>query len=246
MVKFNFHWCGVICLCFVLISNTQSQQCLVFNHHDHLHGIRMVSSAVPSIEYTNSKKKSVVTAVMLSLVLPGTGEWYVGNSLAARYHLLAEGGIWIAYTTLKLRSQWLLEDARSFARVHAGASFQSTDDEYDVNIGNYISMEAYNNAKLIAREYDRVYTDSRFAWQWDSDANRRIFKSNRIKSSEAKNYARFVLGIAVLNRLISAFRAGRMASSYNTELTNSIDVIIVNSNEYAGVPTVHLHVRTSF
>lgn len=198
------------------------------------------------ISNDNVKPKSVFLAVGMSLLVPGTGEWYVGNISAARTHLFAEGGIWITYTFFRLRSNWLREDAHTFARAHAGATFDGTDDAYEVNIGNYMSVDDYNEAKLRFREYDLLYTDSRYAWQWDSDANRQVFKTNRIKSSEAKNNAKFVLAAAVLNRLISAFRAGRMASAYNSSLTERLQFDIHSFSDGVGTPGIKFSVSTSF
>jgi len=186
------------------------------------------SSEMPLLGVNADDKKSVVAAIALSLVLPGTGEWYVGNTQSARYHLLAEGGIWVTYASLKLHSQWLKNDAHTFARVHAGASFSGTDGDYDVNIGNYMSFEDYNNAKLRYREYDLVYTDANYQWQWDTDANRQIFRSQRIKSSEKANNAKYVIGVAVLNRVISAFRAGTLASNYNKSHAAVLHLEIMN------------------
>jgi hypothetical protein len=199
--------------------NTQPDPLLVLSQQ---------SAEKPVLGENAGDKKSVVAAIALSLVLPGTGEWYVGNAQSARYHLLAEGGIWITYASLKLHSQWLKNDAHTFARIHAGASFNGADGDYDVNIGNYMSFEDYNNAKLRYREYDLVYTDANCQWQWDTDANRQVFRSQRIKSSEAANNAKYVIGVAVINRVISAFRAGMLASNYNKSHAAVLHLEILN------------------
>lgn len=201
---------------------------------------------LPLLVGANSERKSVFAAVAMSLILPGTGEWYVGNVSAARIHLFAEGGIWISYTVFRLRSTWLRNDAHTFARTHAGATFEGTDEDYDVNIGNYMSVNDYNEAKLRSREYDLVYTEPRYAWQWDTDANRQAFKSNRIKSSEAKNNAKFVVAFAVVNRLISAFRAGRMASAYNASIAEHLQFDLQQISDVRGTPAVKLSISTSF
>ena len=69
------------------------------------------------------QKKSVFLAVALSLTLPGMGELYAGNFNAGKYHLIAEGGIWLAYASLRLHSTWERQDAHSFAVEHAGRKF---------------------------------------------------------------------------------------------------------------------------
>lgn len=236
----------VAMICIPLQSNAQTFTPLGCFHFEQSNGKRIPEDNVASGEYGKQEKKSVLQAIIFSLIVPGAGELYVGNTTVAKYHLIAEGGIWITYTSFRMRSKWLLEDAHAFARIHASASFNGTDEEYDVNVGNYNSMEAYNNAKLIAREYDRVYTDQRFNWQWDTDENRRTFKSQRIKSSEAKNNAKFVLGAAILNRIISAFSAGRMASRYNASLSEGVHLHFQSNALCLGSPNISLNISASF
>jgi hypothetical protein len=162
--------------------------------------------------FTDQKvsNKSVTLAVVLSLVLPGTGEWYAG-ARTGTYSFVADASLWLMYSGYTLRGNWLRDDARSFARSFSGATTMK-DEEYEVNLGNYRSVEEYNNAKLRNREYDRMYKDPRLAWNWMSDADRLRFRSMRVASDQMYQNARFVVGALVVNRLISAVVAGRAAA----------------------------------
>ncbi len=159
--------------------------------------------------------RSVLLAATLSLLVPGTGEMYAGGFESGKYSLLAEGAIWITYASFMTHGNWVRRDARVFATEHAGANFTSKSDKFDVDIGNYLSLDDYNQAKLRNRDLDMVYTDPSYQWKWDSDADRVSFKNARIRSDQTFQNAKFVIAAAVVNRLYSAFSAGRTASTFN-------------------------------
>lgn len=159
--------------------------------------------------------KSVALAVVLSAVVPGSGELYAGNFQSGKYALMAEAAIWVTYAAVYTHGSWVRQDARLFATEHAGASFSAKNDKFDVDIGNYLSTNDYNQAKLRNRELDLLYTDPSYHWQWESDADRNSFKNARIRSDEIYQNAKFMIAAAVVNRILSAFSAGRAASAYN-------------------------------
>jgi TM2 domain-containing membrane protein YozV len=112
-------------------------------------------------------KKSVFLAVVASLIVPGAGELYAGSFETGKYHLIAEGGLWLTYYGFRLHSNWLGQDARTFANQHAGANFDNKDDQYLVNIGNFNNTGEYNETKMRNRESDFVYLTEQYNWQWD-------------------------------------------------------------------------------
>jgi TM2 domain-containing membrane protein YozV len=181
---------------------------------------RMVSSS--SVLQTGApQKKSVGLAIVYSLILPGMGELYAGNFSAGKYHLLAEGGIWLAYASLRLHGTWEKNDAHSFAVEHAGISYDGKASQYDVDIGNFMTLEDFNNAKLRNREYDLMYSGSGYTWSWDTDADRQKFRSMRIDADRAFNNSKFIVAVAVVNRLVSAFRVGRFVAAQNKLLSDN-------------------------
>jgi hypothetical protein len=203
-----------------------------------------------NLEYSvgSESKKSVVLAVVASLLVPGMGEWYAGSFGSGKYNLIAEGGLWLTYGGFRMQSNWLLQDARTFANQHAGANFENTDDQYSVNLGNYASVDDYNQAKLRNREEQLVYTADQYHWQWDSDANRTQFKDLRIRSAEINNNAKFIIAAVVVNHLFSAFSAGRMAASYNKSLSllENIEFRAYTMNNGAQMDGVGLNISAKF
>jgi len=162
--------------------------------------------------------KSVTLAVVLSVLVPGTGELYAGNFETGKYAMLAEAAIWVTYAAFRTQGNWVRQDARLFATEHAGANFTSKGDQFDVDIGNYLSVNDYNQEKLRERDLGVLYTDPSYYWNWDSDADRTAFKNARIRSDEIYQNAQFAIAAAVVNRLFSAFSAGRTASEYNRKV----------------------------
>jgi hypothetical protein len=182
------------------------------------------AETVSEIDLVSSppSEKSVFLAIVASLAVPGLGEWYAGSFETGKYHMMAEGGLWLTYGGFRMYSTWLQRDAQTFARNHAGADFGDKNDQYSVNIGNFNTTADYNDAKARNREYALLYntnSDMRYVWNWDTDANRLRFKDMRIHSGEVKNNSKFVIGAIVINHLFSAFSAGRKAAAYNKSLS---------------------------
>ena len=196
----------------------------------------------------SESKKSVVLAVVASLILPGMGELYAGSFESGKYNLIAEGGLWLTYSGFYMHANWLQQDAQKFANQHANANFDKKDDQYSVNIGNFNTTDEFNQAKLRNREYDLVYTTDQYKWQWDSDANRTQFKDLRIRSAEIKNNAKFIIGAIVVNHLLSAFSAGRKAAAYNESLSmlDKIEIQTFTLNSGTHLDGVGLSISAKF
>jgi hypothetical protein len=202
------------------------------------------------LDYSGSSesKKSVVFAIVASLIIPGMGELYAGSFESGKYNLIAEGGLWLAYSGFRIHADWLQKDARIFANQHSGANFDNKDDQFSVNIGNFNTTDEYNQAKLRNRENEYVYTIEQYHWQWDSDVNRTQFKDLRIRSSEIKNNAKFIIAAVVINHLFSAFSAGRKAAAYNKSLStiNNIEIQTYALNYCMHMDGVGLSISTKF
>jgi hypothetical protein len=166
-------------------------------------------------------RKSVMLAVVYSLLVPGMGQTYAGSFRTGKYYLFAEGGLWLSYAGFRVYGNWLHQDAQTYAAEHAGANFSSKDDQYEVNIGNFNTTDEYNQAKLRNRQYDLLYAGNQYQWDWQgSDANRLQFKNIRIQSASVYNNSRFLIGAIVVNHIFSAFMAGRAAAAYNRSLAD--------------------------
>ncbi len=166
-----------------------------------------------------AQKKSAGLAAVYSLVLPGAGETYVSGIEAGKYPLIAEGALWLTWGTMEYYGRWLQDDARRFAVVHAGVATTTADDLFYVNVSNFSNTYDYNDKKLRDRSPDLLYSSPETVWQWDSDANRQQFREQRISSERVYNNARFVIGGMLVNRIVSAINAARLARQFNRALS---------------------------
>jgi len=170
-----------------------------------------------------SGKKSVGLAAFYSLLLPGMGELYAGGFGTGRYFLIAEGGLWLTYTGFQVYGDALRGDARAYAVQHAGVNASGKDDQFFVDVSNYLNINDYNQAKLQQRSPDKLYDPAAgYGWQWDSDASRATFKSQRILSENVYNDRKFVVAFIIVNHVASAIDAARAAIAHNKALENPL------------------------
>jgi len=166
-------------------------------------------------EQENSKK-SVLLGVAYSLILPGLGDFYARKTEIGKYYLGADVALWLAYGGVQSYGHWVKNDARTFAVQKAGANFSDKQAQYEVDLGNFNNVDDYNQAKLRNRQFDLVYdAASTYAWKWTSEADRLIFKNERIRGDEILRNSQFVVGALVINRIVAAISAARSVSDYN-------------------------------
>lgn len=183
---------------------------------------------------SNKGYKNRGTAFLRSLILPGAGEHYLGHHTLAKSFFFTEISLWVGLVSFRTYGKWLRDDAIAFAATHSGATTDGKPSQFFVDIGNYINVDEYNDAKERMRQFDKVYTDESDLWAWDADINRHDFEQMRIASDRAYNRSVFVLGGIFANHIISAFDAVWRTRSYNRKIDKM--------NE----SSVHLNVRTNY
>lgn len=152
--------------------------------------------------------KSKGKAFILSLILPGLGEKYVGASKKAQYFFASEITLWLTYSGFVTYREWVKDDYKTFAASHAAVDLQGKSDSYFVDIGNYTSIYEYNAAKLRQRNLPAYYYDVQANyWNWESAIHRHDFKQMRISADRADTRATFVIGAILANHVLSAIDA---------------------------------------
>lgn len=143
--------------------------------------------------------------VLLSLVLPGAGEWAMGRRTAAKIFFGAELTLWLGYLASKQYTHVLLNDLKSFAAVHAGVNTAGKPDQYWIDVGTAGSLEDFNNRRLNDRDLEGMYPEGQgFEWQWDSEAHRVEYVKRRFRRLDWKRTSTVLLGGIVLNHIVSA------------------------------------------
>ena len=162
-------------------------------------------------EKTAKSRQKDAKPFLLSVLIPGAGQYYNGDKRKAAIFFGVELALWGMVYGLNVYSDGVEKDYRAYAVFHAGIDLAGKDHQYYVDIGNYLSREQYNDRQQIERDYESLYLDSEDDWQWDSDNDRVRFKDLRIRSDTVKNSVFFVSGAIVLNHLISGIEAAKSA-----------------------------------
>jgi hypothetical protein len=165
------------------------------------------------------QQKSPRQAAILSLLVPGLGEMYAGAAGKGQVFLAAEATVWSGIAALEYYSNWKEDDYELYAASHAGVDPGGKDEDFFRNIGSYQSLLTYNEEQLHDRNMDDVYWDEDvYFWQWDSSQSRETYAEMKDASRRAHRRAVNLIGIAILNRLVSAVDALQTARTFNEKL----------------------------
>ncbi len=175
----------------------------------------------PEIQLLEPQKerKSVAKAFIYSLLIPGMGEAYVGRTGYTKIFMSLEVLGWGLLIGNYEHVSWLQNDYKNYARQHADVSQGSKDDGYWIDIGKYDVIYEYNEQRRRDRDVDAIYEENAINyWRWDTHSNRLDYDGRRIHSRELEQNEVYYIGGIVLNHLVSAINALRVAKAYNRNL----------------------------
>lgn len=186
-------------------------------------------------------KKSVGKAMLFSLLIPGAGEYYVGETFYAKLFLGIEILGWSSIFFNRYYYNSMRKDYMAFATLHAGVNKKNKDDQFWIDIGKYDDIYSYNNKRVNQRRINELYDlNGVNYWRWDSFDNRYTYDLKRLKSVSIKNREIFITVGIVVNHLVSAINAVRLARRHNKNLAqNSFNYgFVINiyepQNQYMG------------
>jgi len=185
-----------------------------------------------------ASKKSPGLALIYSLLLPGTGHWYLDRMDVGKYFVGVEAASWTGFIALTVQGDNVIDDAKSYSVEHAQVSSpDSRDDDFYANVGNFNSVYDYNNDKLTRGEYNLLYNVQDNFWNWDSGDNRNIFDVQRRDSERIYNNRIIFGSFLIANRVVSAISAYLIAKNMNSKRSYSIvpEVYRNNSNSVNGL-----------
>jgi len=175
-------------------------------------------SSINGFDFNNIqdvKKKSPGLAILYSLLLPGMGELYADSYSSGQYFTIAEGMLWVTYFGINSYGSWLKDRYTSFAQSNGGVNTGGKDADYFATISEYRNIDEYNDEKALERDFGSMFNRERFYWNWETDQQRKDYRSMWVSSEQAFNNLRFVVGALIVNRIVSAINAVRMVSAYN-------------------------------
>ncbi len=174
-------------------------------------------------------------AMIASAVIPGTGQWLLGEKTKAEIFLWLDGAIWLTYAGLSWYGNSKENDARLFAVNWSDAKMKQ-EAEY------YKALERYDNSAQynidVMREARYLYPDSidaqkqylaengyfdDVAWDWDSDSSRLTYYYKRKSARTTLHHAGLILGATLINRLISCLDCALFTS--DRSLTKKVGIV---------------------
>lgn len=167
---------------------------------------------------TSLKTPSQWGALLRSFVVPGWGHHYVDSGSWGRgqLHLGAEVVIVAVYLGISRQTYVLEKNMFTHARVYSGTDIGSHDRQFELAVGNYSSLEAYNDFQQRTRNVDRMYPDEpQYRWEWQSDELRREYLSLRSRRDDLEQQLPALAALMVANRVISGISAFSRARAYN-------------------------------
>ena len=200
-------------------------------------------------------------AVLYSLLLPGLGDYALGNKGRASAFFIAEGVIWISYVVFEMQGQQREDEYQSLAVLFAGVSRTGLSDEFYATLRDYDASDEYeadvktdgrfeigNAAAIDPGALDRYFVENRVSdyqpWRWESTERRLQYSEVRSSSKTSYRRADYMIAAAAANRVVSAVVAYAAARSANRphEVGYRVDV----SPSPAGGLAVALTLTRSF
>lgn len=159
--------------------------------------------------------------LLSSFILPGAGHQLSGSYRKA-----------LSYTTIDvlsgffsiffyLTSKKIMENARGYAALYAGAPAYVKDEYYWDLVGNFNTSAEYIETLRLIREQDMRYTEEDFFWRWEDESLRKEFVLMQKKAKNSATISYFFVGALIINRVISFIdlRSSMRNISYNRKVS---------------------------
>ena len=168
--------------------------------------------------------------LLRSLTVPGWGQTTLGARKSGAAFLVAEAGIWGAFTAFRIQQAMRTGSYLKTAQLFAGVDLHGRDDEFLRIVGSFASSDEYNllvvsrdaanlylsdpdNPDLVGyRDYiARNSISGANAWAWSDEGAFLSYGAQRKNAQRASLRANTALGLAIANRIVSALHAARLA-----------------------------------
>ncbi len=150
-------------------------------------------------------------AFFLSLLIPGLGEAYVGNTGNAKSFFTSELILWASWFTLDRYYDINVNHYSSFAALHSGLNPAGKGDTLRRNLGNYQTSLLYNKSVFIDYGPEAQYYQDSEEWSWDNSENRRKYRKMMEDAQNINRKTTMFLGVLLGNHLLSAINANQLA-----------------------------------
>ena len=149
-------------------------------------------------------------ALLRSLAVPGWGHHYVDRTdwTRGKIHLGADLVLIGSLFGFHWRANRLEQQFLTLSNLRAGIDVSERDRAFRLAIGDFNSLDEYNDFQLRSRNWNRIIEDTPVnRWRWDSSDNRIRYRELRSNSDRVRSRLPAVAGLMVVNRVISGLSA---------------------------------------
>jgi hypothetical protein len=162
---------------------------------------------------------SMKKALLLSVLLPGAGQYYADAKFKGQVFMGVEATIWSVFIAYRVYGGWKKDDYKDFAAAHAGVDNTGKDNQFYDWVGFYNNREEFNQfGRLYYPDRDYLPDNKSYYWQWDSEANRMEFKNIKNASETAFRNSSFLIGLAIINRVIAGIDTYRTVKAAQAKM----------------------------
>jgi hypothetical protein len=163
--------------------------------------------------------KSLPLAMLFSVALPGTGEYYLEDKGHAKAFLLVEAGFWASLYVSFVAKESYLQSARNYASEYAGINAGGKGEGFLNTMASYRSyqekqhrQDSYELSQILSGKRDRDYDipmTPENDWDFGSSSNPQNTRNWKTFQSTLRYYraskvaVSFAVGALALNRILS-------------------------------------------
>lgn len=160
-------------------------------------------------------------AIGYSILLPGLAQYKMGRKTRGLAFMTAEVAVWAAFANFRVRGEIRKDSYIELAELQGDVqNANERDDDFYRQIGSWLSSDDYDELvqrdaralfgdDLAAREeyFDANRTPADDRWEWGTITALLRYREKRSDSQRAFKRSRDMMGIAVVNRLVSMIDA---------------------------------------
>lgn len=176
----------------------------------------MIAFWATNADRLSAQQPDPKTAFLKSLAVPGWGHYHVDNNNWKRgqYHLGADIALILSYAGFSIHSNNLQQNWFAYGRQQAGVPIEGRSRQFQLAVEDYNSLEDYNDYQARSRNWDQLFEDvPENRWQWSSNADRQEYRDLRTRFEKIDQQLPALLGLMVVNRVISGISAYNRANN---------------------------------
>ncbi|MBN2828758.1 MAG: hypothetical protein JXR56_00390 [Candidatus Cloacimonetes bacterium] len=177
-------------------------------------------------------------AILMSALIPGTGQMYIGQKTTGSVFLSVELGILFSMFRFSSEMDWAEKNYQQYAYANTGIEKGSDSDLYQA-MHNFVSSESYNESIIMnARNYYLIYQNSpqeyqdyidqytyygNESWDWGNESKWMKYRDIRKTKQKYQVYQNFAVSALIINHLVSTIQtviATRPHKGFTSSLNN--------------------------